>query len=224
MNFDALETRDVAVEPARAVLLIVDVQNFSARRSGGEFRGLSAEETEARYGWFFRKIETEAVPNMQRLIAVCRAAGVEVMYTVIESMTRDGRDRSLDYRITGFHVPRGSWDAQVLDEVSPSEDEIVLPKTSSNVFVSTNIDYLLRNMAKRQLIVAGFVTDQCVSSAVRDACDLGYLVTMVTDACATMTQERHDAAVASLRGYCRQQTTDALVAELEALVPAGKAV
>jgi ureidoacrylate peracid hydrolase len=47
---------------------------------------------------------------------------------------------------------------------------------------------------------------------------------MVTDACATMTQERHDAAVASLRGYCRQQTTDTLVAELEALVPAGKAV
>ena len=75
VDFDALETRDVAVEPARAVLLIVDVQNFSARRSGGEFRGLSTEETEARYGWFFRKIETEAVPNMQRLIAVCRAAG-----------------------------------------------------------------------------------------------------------------------------------------------------
>lgn len=128
MNFDALETRDVAVEPARAVLLIVDVQNFSARRSGGEFRGLSTEETEARYGWFFRKIETEAVPNMQRLIAVCRAAGVEVMYTVIESLTRDGRDRSLDYRITGFHVPRGSWDAQVLDEVSHPRTRSFYPR------------------------------------------------------------------------------------------------
>jgi ureidoacrylate peracid hydrolase len=119
------------------------------------------------------------------------------MYTVIESLTQDGRDRSLDYRITGFHVPRGSWDARVLDEVAPAEDEIVLPKTSSNVFVSTNIDYLLRNMAKRQLIVAGFLTDQCVSSAVRDACDLGYLVTLATDATATCTAERHAAALAS---------------------------
>ncbi len=223
MDFDALETRDVAVEPGRAALLIVDVQNFSARRNGGEFRALSAEESEARYGWFFRKIGNETLPNMQRLVAASRRAGVEVMYTVIESLTKDGRDRSLDYRITGFHVPRGSWDAQVLEEVAPAEDEIVLPKTSSNVFVSTNIDYLLRNMAKRQLIVAGFITDQCVSSAVRDACDLGYLVTMPTDACATMTQERHDAAVASLRGYCRQRTTAQLVEELEARSPAARA-
>jgi ureidoacrylate peracid hydrolase len=223
MDFDTLETRDVAVVPGRAALLIVDVQNFSARPDGGEFRGHSSEETEARYGWFFRRIEAETLPNMQRLIAACRSAGVEVMYTVIESLTKDGRDRSLDYRITGFHVPRGSWDAQVLDVVAPAEDEIVLPKTSSNVFISTNIDYLLRNMAKRQLIVAGFLTDQCVSSAVRDACDLGYLVTMVTDACATLTQARHDDAVSSLRGYCRQRTTDGLVAELQARTAEGEA-
>jgi len=222
MDFDALETRDVAVEPDRAALLIVDVQNFSARRDGGEFRGLSAEETEARYGWFFRKIESETLPNMQCLITASRNAGVEVMYTVIESLTKDGRDRSLDYRITGFHVPRGSWDAQVLDEVAPVEDEIVLPKTSSNVFVSTNIDYVLRNMAKRQLIVAGFITDQCVSSAVRDACDLGYLVTMATDACATMSKERHDAAGSSVKGNCRQRTTAQLFAELEARRPAAR--
>ena len=139
---------------------------------------------------------------------------VEVLYTVIESLTLDGRDRSLDYRITGFHVPRGSWDAQVLDAVAPAGDEIVLPKTSSNVFMSTNIDYLLRNLARRQLIVAGLVTDQCISSAIRDACDLGYLVTMPTDACASYSPERHAAAVASLSGYCRQVTTAALAAEL----------
>jgi ureidoacrylate peracid hydrolase len=142
------------------------------------------------------------------------------MYTVIESLTQDGRDRSLDYRITGFHVPRGSWDARVLDEVAPAEDEIVLPKSSSNVFVSTNIDYLLRNMAKRQLIVAGFLTDQCVSSAVRDACDLGYLVTLATDATATCTAERHAAALASLAGYCRQTTTATLLRELDGIEPA----
>ncbi len=42
-----------------------------------------------------------------------RSAKVEVMYTVIQSLTRDGRDRSLDYKISGFHVPPGSWDGQV---------------------------------------------------------------------------------------------------------------
>jgi ureidoacrylate peracid hydrolase len=66
---------------------------------------------------------------------------------------------------------------------------------------------LLRNMSKRQLVVAGFITDQCISSAVRDACDLGYLVTLPTDACASYSAERHAHALASLSGYCRQLTT-----------------
>ena len=151
---------------------------------------------------------------MQRLQAACRAAGIEVMYTVIESLTRDGRDRSLDYKITGFHVPKGSWDAQVLDAIAPADDEIVLPKTSSSVFISTNIDYVLRNLGVRQLVIAGLLTDQCVESAVRDACDLGYLVTLVTDACATYSQERHEGTLRAIKGYCRQRTTDQLLAEL----------
>ena len=52
----------------------------------------------------------------------------------------------------------------------------MLPKTSSGVFNSTNIDYVLRNLGIRYLIVAGVVTDQCVDMAVRDAADRGYLV------------------------------------------------
>ena len=133
---------------------------------------------------------------------------------MIESLTKDGRDRSLDYKITGFHVPRGSWDGKVLDAIVPAEDEIVLPKTSSNVFVSTNLDYVLRNLGKRQLVISGLITDQCVESAVRDGCDLGYLVTLVTDACTTYSQARHDHALAEIRGYCRQVTTEELVQEL----------
>jgi len=51
----------------------------------------------------------------------------------------------------------------------------------------------------------------------RDACDLGYLVTQVTDACATYTQERHDFSIRAIKGYCRQRTTDQLVAEIAGL-------
>lgn len=142
---------------------------------------------------------------------------MEVLYTVIQSLTQDGRDRSRDYVISGFHVPPGSPDAQVLDAIAPAADEVVLPKTSSSVFNSTVIGYLLRNMGVRQLVLCGCVTDQCVEHAVRDACDLGFLVTLVTDACATYSQERHDASLRAVAGYCRQRTTAQLVAELEGL-------
>ena len=63
-------------------------------------------------------------------------------------------------------------------------------------------------------MISGLITDQCVESAIRDACDLGYLVTQVTDACLTYNQTRHDNSIATIKGYCRQITTQALVAEL----------
>ena len=90
----------------------------------------------------------------------------------------------------------------------------MLPKTSSNVFVSTNIDYILRNLGTKYLVVSGIVTDQCIDAAVRSACDLGYLVTLVTDACATYTEERHDFTLRAIKGYCRQRTTDEFLGEI----------
>jgi ureidoacrylate peracid hydrolase len=200
--------------PSQSALLFIDVQNYCARRDGGEFQHLSPEDFAETYGAFFDRLENETIPTMQRLQAGCRKAGIEVMYTTIESLTLDGRDRSLDYKITGFNVPKGSWDGKVIDEIAPAEDEIVLPKTSSSVFVSTHIDYILRNLGVRQVVMAGLLTDQCVESAVRDACDLGYLVTLVTDACDTITPERHVNSLKTIRGYCRQVTTDELLAEL----------
>lgn len=207
-------TRDLPLKPAESALLFVDVQNFAAHREGTEFKDLTQQDFEAKYGWFFDQLDRRVIPNMQAIQRACRKAGVEVMYTTIESLTLDGRDRSLDYKITGFHVPKGSWDGKVLDQIAPEGDEIVLPKTSSSVFVSTHIDYILRNLGTRQLVISGLITDQCVESAIRDACDLGYLVTQVTDACLTYSQERHDYSLRAIKGYCRQVTTAELLAEL----------
>ena len=207
-------SREVPLRPEQSALLIIDVQNFCAHPDGSEFRHLSAAEREAQEGYYFGQIEGAVVPNIQRLQQAFRAARMEILYAVIQSLTKDGRDRSLDYKISGFHVPKGSWDGKVIDAIAPAEDEIVIPKTSSSVFISTNIDYVLRNLGVRQLVIAGLLTDQCVESAVRDACDLGYLVTLVSDACATLSQERHDNTLRAIKGYCRERTTDQLLAEL----------
>jgi ureidoacrylate peracid hydrolase len=105
-------------------------------------------------------------------------------------------------------VRRGWAALQVPACLAPGPDDIVLPKTSSSVFCSTNVDYILRrclaapawdmegcadihccahyvllslrSLGVRFLILAGCVTDQCVESAVRDACDKHYYVTLVT--------------------------------------------
>ncbi len=214
-------SREIEIEPAHAALLLVDVQVYNCSWDGGEYAQLTAAEKEQRYGYFFRTLKHSALPNMVLLQQACRRAGIEVVYTVIESLTADGRDRSLDYKITGFNVPKGSPDALVLSELAPAADEIIFPKTSSSVFISTNIDYVLRNLGIRSLIIAGCLTDQCVDSAVRDACDLGYLVTVPTDACVTLSAERHDWSLRNNRGYCRQITTPEPIEEMARLTQGG---
>jgi ureidoacrylate peracid hydrolase len=209
-------SRDVPVKRGETALLFIDVQNYSAE-GGGKYAGLSPEMIEARYGYFFREMRERVVPNMRRLQHTCRKAGVEVIYTVIESLTLDGRDLGLDYKISGLFCPRGSHDARVLDAIAPKGDEIVLPKTSSSVFISTNIHYLLGNLGVQHLIVSGLLTEQCVDSTVRDACDYGYLVTLVTDACAALSDKRHATSIENNRGYCRQRTTDEMANELAIL-------
>ena len=210
-------SREIEIEPAHAALLFVDVQKYNCTWAGSEYAHLGDAEKEQRYGYFFRTLKESALPNMVRLQQACRRGGIEVAYTVVESMTADGRDRSLDYKITGFHVPKGSPDALMVDELAPGGDEMVFPKTSSSVFISTNIDYVLRNLGTRYLIIAGCLTDQCVDSAVRDACDLGYLVTVPTDACVTQSAERQDWSLRNNRGYCRQVTTRQLLDEIARL-------
>lgn len=209
-------SREVPVDPAHTALLVIDLQRLTCRPEGGLYagRGLAPGQARLEEAYFFDRLEALVLPNVRRLQDACRASGAEVVFTVIRSLTADGRDRGLDYRITGFHVPPGDPDGEVVEEVAPRGDEMVLPKTSSSPFLSTTLHYVLGNLGTRHLVVVGALTEQCVSSAVRDACDLGYLVTLVPDACLSRSAERHRAAVEHVGGYCRQRGTAEVVAEL----------
>jgi ureidoacrylate peracid hydrolase len=226
-EYEAMDTardeplsREVPLDARQTALLLVDVQNYFVRRNGGYYADLPEGEFATRYGHFFDHFERVALPNMRRLQRGFRTAGIEVIYTTVECLTEDGRDRSLDYKISGYFVPKGSWDGRVVDELAPADNEVWLPKSSSNVFVSTHVDYVLRNLGIRQLVIAGVATDQCVESAVRDGCDLGYLVTLVTDACSTYSEERQQNSFVAIKGYCRQRTTEEVLAEVERVAAA----
>ena len=195
--------RNAPVDPARTALLLIDVQK-------GIFHPGAADARP----YFFRSAKDVAVPNMVRLLSAARAAKLEVVHTVIQSLTSDGRDRSLDYKQTGFHFAPGSLEAEPCDEVAPAADEIVLPKTSSSLFNSTIFEYLLRNMELDTVIVTGFLTDQCVDHTVRDGADRGFRMICPVDACTTDSQERHGTALRAFKGYCRQVTTEDLLKEM----------
>ena len=199
--------RQRAVEPDRTALLLIDLQK-------GEYNP-DKIAAEPQHAYLFERIRDVVIPNGQKLLAACRAAAVEVIYTVVESLTLDGRDRSLDYKISGIFFPKGAWGAEVLDELKPLPNEIVIPKTSSSLFNSTNFEYVLRNLGVEYVMVMGILTDQCVETAVRDGCDRGFMMTLLDDACATSSEQRHKEALIGFKGYCRIRTTDQVIEELQ---------
>lgn len=201
---DIYHTRIRPIEPNATALLVIDVQNWVMDEANRQPRPA-----------FYEEARTTVIPNLRRLIAAARETGVEVAYTVMENATADGRDRSLDYKLCGFFIAKGSWDAQVIAAVVPGEDELVIPKTSSSLFNSTNFEYLMRNIGIDTIVVTGFLTDQCVDHTIRDGADRGFHMICVSDACATDTPERHAAALNAFKGYCRMETTESLLAALQ---------
>ena len=198
--------REQKIDKNNTALLVIDLQK-------GEYNPvIISKKPHDKYMW--DRINNIVLPNGKKIIDKCRQNKVEVIYTVIESYTKDGRDRGIDYKISGIFCAKNSKEAEVLDEIKPLDNEIVIPKTSSSVFNSTNIEYVLRNLSIQYLMIFGIVTDQCVETAVRDGCDKGFLITLIEDACATHTQERHVNSLNGVKGYCRIRKTSEILEEL----------
>lgn len=174
----------IRIDPKKTAVLVIDLQNAEV-----------SEEVQLKYPDYVDRIRRVVVPNVQRLLDAARSNGVEVIYTTIESLTVDGRDRSVLHKLVNLHLPKGSWGARVLAEIAPVGDEIVLPKTGSGVFNTTILEYVLRNIGIEAIIVVGVLTDQCIDMALRDGSDRGFLMVCASDACTSYTEARHESAL-----------------------------
>lgn len=193
---------DFALRRNKCALLIIDVQKYLTYPEHEYFHKFALPRA-------MKNIETMA----QQFRAVRdspNATGCEVIFTYVQSSTKDGRDMSLDYKLSGpmlANIPRIGDTDIFLPDCTPDphtgKGDILLPKTSCSVFQSTNIDYLLRNLGIEQIVVCGQLTDECVESAVRDGADLGYLMTVPEDACAAISPERHKIGLQGMHGFCR---------------------
>lgn len=203
-----------------SALLCVDLQGLDASPDQGIF----AELPPASRAYYLERLEETVLPNVQRLQRAFRAKGREVIHVRIQSLTQDGRDRSAQHKRLGLHAPPGSSDARFLSRVAPRHDEIVLSKTSSGVFESTPIEYVLRNIGVDSLVIVGVYTNECISTAARVASDLGFFVSVVSDACATVTPELQRTALATLENrYAKILDTEAQLAEVRGAEPPASA-
>lgn len=205
----AEEPEDIILDPEETALLVIDIQNtyLEAKPNSDE---------NARWQPFFARMNNTVIPNTASLIADARQRGVEVVFARITCLKHDGRDRSLSQKKPGFNyllLPKDREDSQLVPELTPQGDEIVVLKTTDSALTGTNLRLVLHNMGIKHVVVAGIFTDQCVSSSVRSLADESFNVIVVEDCCAAATDElhRHELEILNMI-YCHVVKLDELAA------------
>lgn len=139
---DAPEPEDIVLAAAETALLVIDIQNTYM-----EPKPDSAED--ARWQPFFERMRGTVIPNTARLIEICRARGVQPVFARVACHKLDGRDRSLSQKKPGFNyllLPKSREDSQIVPELAPQRDEIVITKTTDSALTGTNLRLILHNM------------------------------------------------------------------------------
>ncbi len=179
------------IDPAKAVLVVVDVQNDFCSPEGAIGKA-GAPTADA----------MAMLPTLQRLLDAARANGTPVVWlqTIHEDATDSDpwRGRSLN---KSFDICRkGTWGIE-FTEVAPLDDEPVVIKHRYSGFVNTRLDSVLRTLKAQTLIMTGVSTNVCVESTARHGFMLDYHIVFVDDCCAAYSPEEHAGALYNIRTH-----------------------
>jgi nicotinamidase-related amidase len=156
---------DVKLDPKRTALIVVDMQNDFVS-DGGSLVVPDAKDT---------------IPNIERLLELARSSGMHVVYS---QDTHDEGDPEWD--IWPEHARRGTWGWQIVDELAPREDELVVQKVRYDAFYGTSLDHQLRQWGVDTVVICGTVANICVHYTAASAALHWYKVVIPRDAVSSM--------------------------------------
>jgi biuret amidohydrolase len=190
----APEPEDPVIVPAETAFLLIDVQNTYLERP--DRATLSGADLARHDAWtpFHDRMLGQVIPRAAAVLAHCRAIGIECLFARIACHKTDGRDRSLSQKLPGWNnllLPKNEPPSQIVPELAPLGDEIVVTKTTDSALTGTNLRLILSNMGIRTVVCAGIFTDQCVSSTVRSLADESFAVLVLEDCCSAASEDLH---------------------------------
>lgn len=151
----------VRVDPARTALVVVDMQNDFVHQGGG----LLVPDAEA------------TLPAIRSLLELARAHGMRVVYS-----QDTHRESDPEWQMWPNHAREGSWGWEIVDELSPAEDDVVLRKVRYDAFYGTSLDHQLRVWGVDTLVICGTVANICVHYTAASAALRWYGVVIPRDA------------------------------------------
>ncbi|RVU28123.1 cysteine hydrolase [Streptomyces antnestii] len=199
-------------DPRHTAVLLVDPYNDFLSEGGKVWPRL---EPVAR--------SVDLLDHLRSVVAAARENGVRVVF-VPHRRWEPGDYESWDHptpsqrKIQEFqHFARGSWGGEFHPDFQPQPGEVVVQEHwGSSGFANTDLDMQLKQHGITHVVVIGVLANTCIEATARYAMELGYHVTLVTDATASFSPEMMHAAH-RLNGPTYAQaivTTDQLTAAL----------
>ena len=190
MRLDA-QPQAIVVDVNKSALLIVDMQNdFCSKGGWMDSKGIDISpnrkpiEVLARLVKRFRQ---ESVPVIWVNWGV-RKDLLNIAPSLRHAHNVTGNEVNLGEPVPGTRsevLRRGSWGAEVVDEINPGDRDIQVIKHRFSGFWDTELDSILRNLAVKTLFIGGVNMDQCVMTTLEDASFLGYDTVLIEDGTAT---------------------------------------
>lgn len=188
------------VDPARAALLVHDMQRYFVRAFELERDGQPLPDAQINI----------AIANIRRLLDAAHAANIPVYYTA-QPPRQNPADRRLLTDFWGDGL-QDDENAQILDELAPTEADTVLTKWRYSAFVRSPLEEQLKDLGRDQLIIGGIYAHiGCLTTAL-EAFMRDIQPFMVTDALADFTEKEHHMACEYASGRCARvlNTAEAL--------------
>lgn len=175
----------------RAALLVIDMQNAYCHPNGS-FSKLGLDISPLR----------AVIPSCRQLIDAAHYGKVPIIYIkyVLRPDHKDGGIlvQEIWPALTGVnYVAAGSWDAAIVDELTPQAEDFIVEKARYSAFYSTGLEPILRSLAIDTLVICGVTTHYCVESTARDASQRDYKVFLVRDATAEVNSAWHEMTLTS---------------------------
>jgi len=155
-------------------------------------------------GAFKSKRAIKIIPNIKKLLKFARKQGISVIYVTDAHLPNVDHE----FEVWGPHAQRGSWGAEIVNELKPEKDDFRVLKRKYSAFQGTDLEMLLHELKIDTLILTGVVTDICIQHTAADAFYRGYHIIVPKDCVEAVDQPTQDAAIRFLiKAYGSRITT-----------------
>lgn len=206
------EPQPLEIDRQRTAVLVIDMQNaFVSKGAMYELRGIDISGCQ------------KIIEPIRQVIRASHARGIKVVYIVTRyssDLREGGSPNSPNWykgTLTTYHehpewgdklLTRHTWGAEIVRELNPQKDDIVVEKARYNAFFETNLDELLRTYNIKYLLFTGVATNVCVEATIRDAYYRDYFPILISDAAAnTGPQFIQEATIFNVKRYYGWVTT-----------------